>query len=150
MYLDYKERRLAQGYNFVIAIAFLYGINIRHKRAKGMEMIDSYHENQGSNWKFTMGDKNDRSDRAPATFKQAKLVYKREIKNLELSIRQLKREQEKIADHPLTDDQASEIASAIDSGAYVSKEVQLGVKIRDLETILKLAKKRFQFLFGDE
>jgi hypothetical protein len=116
-----------------------------------MEMIDSYHENQGSNWKFTMGDKKtDRSDRAPAAFKEAESVYRREIKNLELLIRQLKREQEKIAENPPTDDQASEIASAIDSGAYVSKEVKLGVKIRDLETMLKLAKKRFQFLFGDE
>ena len=48
----------------------------------------------------------------------------------------------------LTEAEASEIADAIDSGAYVSKEIEIGVKIRDLEKKLELAKKRYQFLFG--
>jgi hypothetical protein len=116
-----------------------------------MEMIDHDHEDQDKNWKFTMGDQPTESvEGASAGFNEAQSVYQREIQNLELMIKRLKTEQEKITSHPLSDAQSSEIASAIDSGAYVSKEVELGVQIRDLETALMSAKKKFQFLFGDE
>jgi predicted RNase H-like nuclease (RuvC/YqgF family) len=109
------------------------------------------YENQDSNTAFTMGnEKPTRRERTTTASKAAKSVYKREMQNIARLIRQLKREQENMADRPLTDTQTSEIADAIDSGAYVSKEIEIGVKIRDLEKKLESAKKRFQFLFGND
>lgn len=113
-------------------------------------MFRHHYENQGANYAFTMGnEKPTRRERATAASKAAKSVYKREIQDLAHLIRLLKSEQENMADRPPTDTQTSEITDAIDSGAYVSKEIEIGVKIRDLEKKLASAKKRFQFLFGD-
>ena len=79
---------------------------------------------------------------------EPKAIYRREIQELARLIQYLKKQQEDLAGMALTEAEASEIADAIDSGAYVSKEIEIGVKIRDLEKKLELAKKRYQFLFG--
>ena len=40
------------------------------------------------------------------------------------------------------------LASDFDSNDYVSKDIELGVKIRNTEIKLDIAKKRFEFLFS--
>lgn len=113
-------------------------------------MFRNDYENQRSNVAFTMGNKKPSvRKRATVASEDAESIYKREIQNLAHLIRKLKQEKEDMADLPLTDKQASEITYAIASGTYVSKEIEMGVKIRDLEKKLESAKKRFQFLFGD-
>ncbi len=77
----------------------------------------------------------------------AESKYRREIRDLELLIKILKRKQEDLAEQPPTEEETSEITNAIDSGAYVSKEIEIGVQIRDMEKKLESAKKRLQFLF---
>jgi hypothetical protein len=74
-------------------------------------------------------------------------LYKREIQKLAHLIRCLKKEQEDLADMTPTEAEISEITDAIDSGAYVSKEIEIGVKIMELEKKLESAKKRYRFLF---
>ena len=79
---------------------------------------------------------------------EPRLIYKREIQNLARLIQNLKKQKEDLARMTPTEAKTYEITDAIDSGAYVSKEIEIGVKIRDLEKKLKSAKKRYQFLFG--
>ena len=108
-------------------------------------------ENRGSNIAFTMGNEKPKaSKKATVASKDAASLYKREMQNLERLIRLLKKERDNMAKRPLTDKQTSKITDAIDSGAYVSKEIEIGVKIRDLEKKLDTARKRFQFLFRDK
>ena len=114
-------------------------------------MFRHYYENRDLNIAFTMGNEEPTgSERATVASESAELLYKREMQNLEHLIRLLKRERNNMANRPLTDKQTSEITLAIDSGAYVSKEIEIGVKIRDLEKKLETARKRFQFLFAEK
>jgi hypothetical protein len=120
-----------------------------HGSAKGNIMkLDNY-ENQDPKLKFTMGDEKPANRVATSTpGKEPQSIYKREIHNLARLIQYLKKQKEDLARMTPTEAETSEITDAIDSGAYVSKEIEIGVKIRDLEKKLELAKKRYQFLFG--
>jgi hypothetical protein len=114
-------------------------------------MFRYYNESRHSNAAFTMGSENPTgSEKATSASSDAKSVYRREIQNLDRLIRQLKTEQEYIAGLPVTDKETSEITDAIDSGTYVSKEIEIGVKIKNLEKKVESAKKRYQFLYGDK
>jgi hypothetical protein len=117
--------------------------------AKGNIMKLHNYENQDPKWTFTMGDEKPAS-RVAATppGQEPQSIYKREIQNLARLIQYLKKQQEDLAAKTPTEAETSEITDAIDSGAYVSKEIEIAVKIRDLEKKLELAKKRYQFLFG--
>jgi hypothetical protein len=116
--------------------------------AKGTTMILYDYENQDPNWKFTMGDEKPAKPVGTAAASQeTESEYRREMRELKLLIQVLKKKQESLSKLPPTDAQTSEITDAIDSGAYVSKEIEIGVKIRDLEKKLESAKKRFRFLF---
>ena len=42
------------------------------------------------------------------------------------------------------------LASEFDARAYVDKELELGVKIRNLEIKLEIAEKRYSYLFGED
>ena len=91
-----------------------------------------------------------RSDRAEAIGEDTELVYKRVIEDLELSIRKMKREQENMLDLSPTNAQSLVLASDFDSSAYVAKDVELGVKIRNTEIKLEIARKRYGYLFGSK
>jgi hypothetical protein len=80
--------------------------------------------------------------------KEPQLIYKRAIQKLARLIQCLKKQQEDLAGMTPTEAETSEITGAIDSGAYISKEIEIGVKIRDLEKKLESARKKYQFLFG--
>ena len=70
------------------------------------------------------------------------------MEDLDLSIKKMRREQENMLDLSPTDAQSLVLASDFDSGNYVSKDVELGVKIRNAEIKLDIAQKRFKYLFG--
>lgn len=89
-----------------------------------------------------------RDDRATAIAEDTCLCYKRAIEDLELSIRKMKREQENMLDLSPTNAQSLVLASDFDSNAYVDKELDLAVKIRNAEIKLGLAKDRYEYLFG--
>lgn len=89
-----------------------------------------------------------REDRAQAIAEDTQLVYKRKIEDLGLSITKMKREQENMLDLSPTDAQSLILASDFDSGNYCTKDIDLGVKIRNAEITLEIAKKRYEYLFG--
>lgn len=89
-----------------------------------------------------------REDRARAIMEDTQLVYKRQIEDLELSLRKMKREQENMLDLSPTTAQSLVLASDFDHVSYVAKDIELGVKIRNIEITLEIAIRRYQYLFG--
>jgi hypothetical protein len=89
-----------------------------------------------------------RDDRATAIAEDTELVYKRKIEDLELCIKKMKREQDNMLDLSPTNAQSLILASDFNSTDYVEKDIELGIKIRNTEITLEIARKRYQYLFG--
>ena len=89
-----------------------------------------------------------RQDRADAISEDTELIYKRSIEDLELSIKKMRRDQENMLDLSPTDAQSLVLASDFDSDDYTRKDVELGVKIRNAQIKLEIAKDRYSYLFG--
>jgi len=91
-----------------------------------------------------------RDDRAATIAEDTQLVYKRKIEDLEMSIKKMAREQENMLDLSPTNAQSLILASDFKSQEYADKDVELGVKIRNAEITLEIAKKRYTYLFGGQ
>ncbi len=89
-----------------------------------------------------------RDDRATAIAEDTSLVYKRKIEDLELAIKKMKREQENMLDLSPANATSLILASDFDCTEYVEKDIELGIKIRNTEITLEIAKKRYAYLFG--
>ncbi len=89
-----------------------------------------------------------REDRAQAIFEDAELKYKRKIEDIEMSLKNMKRDQDNMLDLSPTDAQSLKLASDFNSDQFISKDIELGVKIRNAEIMLEIARKRYSYLFG--
>lgn len=89
-----------------------------------------------------------RDDRATSIADDTQLMYKRQIEDLQVSVKRLRREQDNMLDLSPTTADSLVLASDFDSKTYVDKDVELGVKIRNLEIKLEIALKRYAYLFG--
>ena len=89
-----------------------------------------------------------RDDRAAAIGEDTELLYKRQMEDLDVSLKRMRREQENMLDLSPHDTHSLILASDFDSADYVAKDIALGVKIRNEEIKLEIAKTRFQYLFG--
>lgn len=89
-----------------------------------------------------------REDRATAIAEDAEIMFKREIEDLGIAIKRLQREQDNMLDLSPTDANSLVLASDFDAKNYVNKEIELGVKIRNLEIKYEIAKKRYDHLFN--
>lgn len=91
-----------------------------------------------------------REDRAIAIGEDAQIIYKREVEDLSLQIKRVKREQENLLDLSPTDANSLVLASDFDAKAYVDKDLKLSVDIRNLQIKYDLAVARYSYLFGSE
>jgi len=91
-----------------------------------------------------------RDDRATAIAEDTELLYKRAIEDMNVSLKKLHREQENMLD--LSPENTHSLAIALDfnNEEYVRNDIQVGVKIREIEIKLEIAKKRYAHLFGGE
>lgn len=89
-----------------------------------------------------------REDRAAAIGEDTELLYKRKVEDLKVNVTRMKREQENMLDLSPADALSLTLASDFDSAAYVEKEIELGVKIRNEEIKLEIAQVRYNYLFG--
>lgn len=89
-----------------------------------------------------------RGDRAEAIAEDAELRYKRQIEDLEVGIKRLRRQQENMLDLSPDNAMSLMVAKDFDSKAYVDMDVDLGVQIRNEEIKLDISKKRYAYLFG--
>lgn len=89
-----------------------------------------------------------RGDRAVAIVEDAQLRYKRLIEDYEIEIKKMKREQENMLDLSPTTATSLVLASDFKSEEYVKKDIELGVKIRNMQITIDIAKERYNYLFG--
>jgi hypothetical protein len=88
-----------------------------------------------------------REDRAVAIVEATQVIYKREVEDTELQIKQLKRERENMLDLSPDNVFSLVLASDFDAKAFVAKDIQIGIQLRNLEITLEIAKSRYQYLF---
>lgn len=88
-----------------------------------------------------------RQDRAEAIAEDAQLIYKREIEDLEKDIRKARREQDNNLDLSPTSADSLKLATDFNAKQWVTTDLDLGVKIRNLEIKLDIARKRYNYLF---
>lgn len=91
-----------------------------------------------------------REDRAIAIQEAAQLVYKREVEDLAIKIKQLKRERESMLDLSPSTADSLVLASDFDEKAFVAKDITLGIEIRNLEIKFEIASERYALLFEAE
>lgn len=87
-------------------------------------------------------------DRAVAIAEAAQLLYKREIEDMELEIKKLRREKAGLLDLSPTTADSLTLASDFNEKAFVAKCIELGLKIRNLTIKLEVAKQDYEYLFG--
>jgi len=88
-----------------------------------------------------------REDRAIAIAEEADMKYKRKVEDLQIKIKQMKRERDNMLDMSPTSADSLVMASDFDGDQFVSKDLKLGVDIRNLEIQLQVAEERYAFLF---
>ncbi len=89
-----------------------------------------------------------RDDRAIAITEDAEMIYKRQIEDMELEVKKLKRERESMLDLSPTNADSLVLASDFNATAFVTKDIDIGVKVRNLEITLEIAKERYNNLFN--
>lgn len=88
-----------------------------------------------------------REERAQIIGEDAELIYKRRVEDIELKIKRLEREQEGLTDvSPL--DKNSLTFADFQPEAFVQKDIELSLTIRNLNIQLELTRNRFEYLFG--
>ncbi len=90
-----------------------------------------------------------RDDRAIVIAEASQVFYKRTVEDLDLEIKQVKREREAMMDLSPTTADSLVLASDFDAKAFVNKDLDLGIKIRNLEIKLEVARNRYAYLFGN-
>ena len=88
-----------------------------------------------------------REDRAIAIAESAQMLYKREVEDTELKIKQLKRDREAMLDMSPTTADSLVLASDFDARIFVAKDLALGIEIRNLTIQLDILKERYIHLF---
>jgi hypothetical protein len=89
-----------------------------------------------------------RADRAQAIGEDAEVKYARMVQDIEIKIKQLKRDQENMLDLSPENAMSLKLASDFSADEYVAKDLEIGVKIRNEEIRLEIAQKRYAYLFG--
>lgn len=88
-----------------------------------------------------------REDRALAIGEDAQMIYKREIEDLSLEIKRLRRERDGMLDLSPTNADSLVLATDFDAKNFVQRDIEIGVKIRNLEIKLQIATDRYAYLF---
>lgn len=88
-----------------------------------------------------------REDRAIAIAEAAQMLYKREVEDTELRIKQLRREREAMLDLSPTTADSLVLATDFDAKQFVAKDIKMGIDIRNLEITLEIAQARYKHLF---
>ena len=88
-----------------------------------------------------------REDRAIAIAEDAQMLFKRTVEDIQLEIKKMIREREAMLDLSPTTADSLVLASDFNSKQFVDKDLQLGLRIRDLKIKLEVAQDRYNTLF---
>lgn len=89
-----------------------------------------------------------RTDRALAIQEDAEMLYKREVEDMQVQLRRLIRERDNMLDLSPENAMSLVLATDFDGKAFVEKDLQIGIDIRNLEIKLEIAEARYKVLFG--
>jgi hypothetical protein len=91
-----------------------------------------------------------RDDRALAIAEDAQLIFKREVEDLQTELKRVKRDRDNMLD--LGGNNTTNIISLsdFDAKAFVAKDLEMGLKIRNLEIKLEIAQDSYDSLFAGE
>lgn len=90
-----------------------------------------------------------RTERALVIAESAELKFKRKIEDLGMELKQLRRDRENMLDLSPTSADSLVLASDFNSDSFVERDLELGVKIRNLEIKFGIAQARYNYLFGN-
>ena len=96
---------------------------------------------------LTRNNRKIRADRAAAIAEDAQVIYKREIEDMELQVKRLRRERDNMLDLSPTTADSLVLALDFNSKVFVEKDIRIGVQIRELEIKLEIARSRYSYLF---
>lgn len=89
-----------------------------------------------------------KEDRAIAIAEGAELIYRREIEDLKIQIRDLVRDREGMLDLSPTNADSLVLASDFNAKEFVNKDITSTLKLRDLYIKLEVAQSRYNKLFS--
>ena len=90
-----------------------------------------------------------KTDRAEAIGEDAGIRFKRVVEDIEIEIRRKKRERDNMLDLSPENSFSLMVAKDFDSAAFVKRDLDLGVEIRNLEIKFEIANNRLSELFGE-
>ncbi len=96
---------------------------------------------------LTRNNRQIKKDRALAIVEDAQMIFKREVEDMETRIKRMKRERDNMLDLSPESATSLKLASEFDAKAFVSKDIDLGIQIRNLEIALDIARTRYAELF---
>jgi hypothetical protein len=91
-----------------------------------------------------------KEDRATAILEDTQLKYKRKVEDLGIDIRNLERKREAMLDLSPSDANSLTLSKDFDAENYVNSDLEIATKIETKKMVLKVAKERYQELFGEE
>lgn len=89
-----------------------------------------------------------RADRATSIAEDTQVLYKRAIEDMDIELKRLNRERNNMLDLSPTTATSLILASDFDANNFVTKDIELGVKIRNLKIKLDIAQESYKNLFG--
>jgi len=88
-----------------------------------------------------------RDDRAASIAEDAEMTYKRTVEDLEISYKKLTRDRDNLLDMSPTNATSLIVASDFDATSFVKKDMEIGLRLREIEITLEIARKRYTDLF---
>ena len=88
-----------------------------------------------------------KEDRAIQIAESAQIFYKRKVEDLDLQIKQKRRDRQAMLDLSPTTTDSLILASDFKADEFVAKDIALGVEIRELEIKRDIAQARYKELF---
>jgi len=91
-----------------------------------------------------------KQDRAESILKEAKMIYKRRIENIEMELDKKTIEQNNLLD--MSPDNAQSLISAknFDASTFSEADMKLGMDMFWGQNALNVAKERYEYLFGSD
>lgn len=97
---------------------------------------------------LTRNNKQIRADRALAITEDAQTLYKRQIEDMQMELKRLGRERVNMLDLSPTDATSLKLASDFNAQDFVTKDIEIGVRMRNLNIKLDIAQESYANLFG--
>lgn len=97
---------------------------------------------------LTRTNKQIKKDRAESISEDTELTYQRKIQDMRLEKKKLIRERTNMLDLSPTNTQSLMLANDFNAAEFVKRDIELGIRLRELDIQLEIAEKQYFYLFG--